>query len=68
MEQKQTPPEEELTTKFPFLYVAFELGNSPWKGPVGVTEPHFVPSAPAAASSKACRRSQDRSPLIAYCT
>ena len=31
MEQKQTPLEKDLTTKFPVLYVAFELGNSTWK-------------------------------------
>jgi transposase len=31
MEQKQTPPEKDLTTKFPVLYVAFELSNSTWK-------------------------------------
>jgi transposase len=31
MEQKQTPPIKDLTTKFPVLYVAFELGNSTWK-------------------------------------
>ena len=31
MDQKQTTPEKELTTKFPVLYVAFELANSTWK-------------------------------------
>ena len=31
MDQKQATPEKELTTKFPVLYVAFELGNSTWK-------------------------------------
>ena len=31
MDQKQASPEKELTTKFPVLYVAFELGNSTWK-------------------------------------
>src|SRR3974377_2260614 len=31
MDQKQATPEKELTTKFPVLYVAFELGNSNWK-------------------------------------
>src|SRR3974390_498201 len=31
MDQKQIAPEKELTTKFPVLYVAFELGNSTWK-------------------------------------
>jgi transposase len=31
MDQKQIAPEKELTTRFPVLYVAFELGNSTWK-------------------------------------
>jgi transposase len=31
MDQKQIAPEKELTTKFPVLYVAFELGNNTWK-------------------------------------
>ena len=31
MDQKQATPEKELTTRFPVLYVAFELGNSTWK-------------------------------------
>jgi len=31
MDQKQATPEKELSTKFPVLYVAFELGNSTWK-------------------------------------
>ena len=31
MDQKQTPSEKDLTTKFAVLYVAFELGNSTWK-------------------------------------
>ena len=31
MEEKQASPEKDLTSKFPVLYVAFELGNSTWK-------------------------------------
>ena len=31
MEEKQATPEKDLITKFPVLYVAFELGNSTWK-------------------------------------
>ena len=31
MDQKQATLEKGLTTKFPVLYVAFELGNSTWK-------------------------------------
>ena len=31
MDQKQTTLEKDLTSKFPVLYVAFELGNSTWK-------------------------------------
>src|SRR3974377_2488619 len=31
MDQRQATPEKELTTRFPILYVAFELGNSTWK-------------------------------------
>ena len=31
MDQKQTTSEKEINTKFPVLYVAFELGNSTWK-------------------------------------
>ena len=31
MDQKQATPEKELNTRFPVLYVAFELGNSTWK-------------------------------------
>ncbi len=31
MDQKQIAREKKLTTKFPVLYVAFELGNSTWK-------------------------------------
>ena len=31
MEEKQASPEKDLTTKFPVLYVAFELSNSTWK-------------------------------------
>ena len=31
MDQKQATPEKELTTRFPVLFVAFELGNSTWK-------------------------------------
>ena len=31
MDQKQTTLEKGPTTKFPVLYVAFELGNSTWK-------------------------------------
>jgi|GEM_PF-2718606 len=31
MDQKQETTEKELTTRFPVLYVAFELGNSTWK-------------------------------------
>jgi transposase len=31
MDQKQATLEKELTTKFPVLFVAFELGNSTWK-------------------------------------
>src|SRR3974390_2742692 len=31
MDQEQIAPEKELTTRFPILYVAFELGNSTWK-------------------------------------
>ena len=31
MDQEQATPEKGHTTKFPVLYVAFELGNSTWK-------------------------------------
>ena len=31
MDQKQTTPKKELTTRSPVLFVAFELGNSTWK-------------------------------------
>jgi len=31
MNQKQATPEKGLTTTFPVLYVAFELGNSTWR-------------------------------------
>src|SRR3974377_736801 len=31
MDQRRATPEKELTTRFPVLYVAFELGNSTWK-------------------------------------
>ena len=31
MDQKQATLEKELTLRFPFLYVAFELGNTTWK-------------------------------------
>ena len=32
MDQKQATPKKELTTtRFPVLFVAFELGNSTWK-------------------------------------
>ena len=31
MDPKQTTQEKELSTKFPVMYVAFELGNSTWK-------------------------------------
>ncbi len=31
MDQKQATLEKEVTTRFPVLYVAFELGNSTWK-------------------------------------
>ena len=31
MDQKQIALKKELATKFPVLYVAFELGNSIWK-------------------------------------
>jgi hypothetical protein len=31
MDQKQASPKKELTTGFPVLFVAFELGNNTWK-------------------------------------
>jgi hypothetical protein len=31
MDEKQATLEQEDTTRFPVLYVAFELGNSTWK-------------------------------------
>ena len=31
MDQKQATMEKEVITRFPVLYVAFELGNSTWK-------------------------------------
>ena len=31
MDQKQATPEKEVITRFPVLYVAFDLGNSTWK-------------------------------------
>ena len=39
MDQKQAPPEKEVITRFPVLYVAFELGNSTWKIACSYTAP-----------------------------
>jgi hypothetical protein len=47
------PPNEQLEVFFIDKLGAFDVlwkeHNSEWKGPVGVTEPHFVPGAPVAA-------------------
>lgn len=48
------PPNEQLEVlfvdKFGRFNVLWKEHNSAWKGPVGVTESHFVPGAPVAAA------------------